>query len=273
MGIVEYIILFILGTCVGSFLNVVTDRIADGESVAKGRSHCDHCHRTLAWYELIPIGSWIIQGGKSRCCGKHLSVQYPLIELITGAGFVVLFRYLLHGSFPSPFSFPPVFAFLFSLMIFSSFLVIFLTDFKYEIIPMDIVGVGVIGVVGFHFAMYTSRFHGEIVPFFTALVPYLLAGAGAFAFFYIIWFISKGKMMGDGDAPLAFFIGFLTGYPGIIVALYWAFLTGAAVGVILILGKKKGLKSHIAFGPFLIIGCAAAILCGNPILSWWRGLW
>jgi prepilin signal peptidase PulO-like enzyme (type II secretory pathway) len=100
-------------------------------------------------------------------------------------------------------------------------------------------------------------------------IPSLCAGL----FFFFLWFFSKGRAIGDGDMWLAVLISLVTGYPGIIIALYIAFLTGAAVGVILILGRLKTLKSHIPFGPFLLFGMVIEQWFGTSIYSWWSRLW
>ncbi len=247
------IIIFIFGCAIGSFLNVLIDRLPVGQDVVHGRSHCDYCKRTLVWYELIPFVSWVIQGGKSRCCRKPISLQYPLIELVTGVGFMLL--YAAHTS--------PLF-FLSSLILFCSFLVIFVVDLKTEFIPIEMLYVAGVGIV-LRLFLTVPLLH--LVSF--ALLP---ACIGA-SFFYLLWFFSRGKAMGDGDILLAFLIGLVCGYPNLIIAFYTAFLTGAIVGVILILGRMRKLKSHIPFGPFLIFGMGTALLWSEPILRIWNTLW
>ncbi len=239
------LIIFFLGICIGSFLNVCIDRLPVGQDVTRGRSHCDHCKRTLSWYELIPIISWIMQLGKSKCCYKKLSIQYPIIELITGIGFVYLF--VVSSNY------------IISLIIFCSFLVLFVTDLKFELLPTGFLILAFLGVVS------------QIVLSGTYLN--VISGVSAGLFFFLLWYFSKGRAMGDGDIWLAILIGLVTGYPGIILALYIAFLTGAAMGVILILGKVKTLKSHIPFGPFLIFGMVVQLIFNQSILLLWSKLW
>ena len=235
-------IVFILGVSIGSFLNVLIDRLPKGRDVIRGRSHCDYCKHSLSWYELIPIASWIIQLGKSRCCGKHLSIQYPLVELITGFVFVEL----------SVLFFSTPLLFLASLCISIAVLVLFVSDVKYELLPTPLLLLWGFGVVLRFIALQPSG--GDLLYVYG--IPSFCAGL----FFFFLWFFSKGRAMGDGDMWLAILIGLVTGYPGIIIALYIAFLTGAAVGVILILGGLKTLKSHIPLGPFLLLGMVIAIL-------------
>ncbi len=231
--------LFILGICIGSFLNVVIDRLPEGKKL-NGRSKCDHCRRTLTPFELIPIVSWILQRGKSRCCGRKLSVQYPLIELATGIGFV--FTYMHFQSF-------------LWLGIFSVLLAIAVIDLKTQLIPDILVYI-----------------LGGLALFALPFPPPILPALGSWAFLYVIWFITRGRGMGYGDVKLVFVLGLLAGYPGVIILFYTAFLTGALVGVILILGKYSGLKSKIPFGPFLILGIVISILYQNRIMDWWKGL-
>ena len=105
---------------------------------------------------------------------------------------------------------------------------------------------------------------------FSPFLPFLYSALGAIVFFLFLYFVTRGRGIGFGDVKFSFFMGFLLGYPKIVIALYVAFLTGALVGVILILGKKKGLKSIVPFGPFLIAGTIVSLIWGDKILSLWR---
>lgn len=245
------VVLFILGCSIGSFLNVLIDRLPVGQDVTRSRSHCDYCKHTLFWYELIPVVSWIVQAGKSRCCHKKLSLQYPLIELTTGLGFVFLYQNSIIHYFTS-------------LLLFSSLLVLFVTDLKYEILPNALLGAAGLGAF--------VRMSLMVSSYTQALFLYVLPAGIAALFFFLLWFFSKGRAMGDGDIPLAFIVGLTTGYPLIIIAFYAAFLTGALVGVILILGRYKTMKSHIPFGPFLIFGAVVARVYGHQLIDIWQKL-
>ena len=242
---------FVVGLAWGSFLNVLIDRLPKGESVVWGRSRCDYCKKPLRWFELIPLLSFFIQKGRCLRCHKKLSWQYPLVELATGVGFVVL-----QGQ---AFEARQGLALWGSLVVFSSLLVIFVADFKYQIIPDSMVVLGVVGALGVTGGVWEIGEHAFV-------------GLVAATFFFLLWFITRGRGMGLGDVKLVFLLGLLLGYPGIIVALYVAFLTGAIVGVILVVVRKKSLKSNIAFGPFLIIGTLIALVGQVYILYWWRAL-
>lgn len=239
----------LIGLCVGSFLNVLADRLPTGESVLWGRSHCDYCKKTLRWHELIPVISYIALRGRCQRCHKPLSLRYPLSEIVTAIAFVWL--YLFFRSSPVQ---------LFSyVLIFSSFFVLFIADFNYQILPDSMIVAGGIGALTLLLSPAAR----------TGIPSHLVAAAGSFAFLYIIWAATRGKGLGFGDVKFAVLMGLLLGYPGIIFAFYIAFLTGAAVGVILILAGKKGWKSKIAFGPFLILGTAIALVWGSEIMAWW----
>ncbi len=243
---------FVVGLAWGSFLNVLIDRLPKGESVVWGRSRCDYCKKPLRWFELIPILSYIIQKGRCRRCHKRLSFQYPLIECMTGIGFVSLSSISHSWSLLLSHS-----------ILFSAFLVIFVADFKYQIIPDSMILVGIFAAIIPFLTTYTYQL---------AATNHLLAAFGVTVMFFLLWGVTRGRGMGLGDVKLVFLLGLLLGYPGIIVALYIAFLTGAIVGVILVVVRKKSLKSNIAFGPFLIIGTLIALVGQGYILYWWRAL-
>lgn len=223
--IMSLVLVFLMGLSIGSFLNVLIDRLPKGQTIL-GRSKCDHCKKTLSWYELIPVVSWVIQAARCCRCHKPISIQYPIVELATGIGFVFL---------------DPK-----TIIVFCSLLVIFVADFKYQIIPDSMLLAALIGGKWGYFG----------------------AGVGAAAFFLFLWLITGGRGMGLGDVKLVFVLGVLLGFPGIVVALYAAFLTGAAVGVILILVQKARLKTKIAFGPFLILGAVISYFYEAQIIAW-----
>lgn len=241
-------VVFLFGLVFGSFANVLIDR-GDDISVLTDRSHCDFCKKTLLWHELIPILSYVLLGGRCSSCKKKLSIQYPLVEFIMGVAFVLVFSFLHLTSY--------IFL-VFYLMLTFSFVVLFIEDLKYFILPDSMIVLSIL-CIGAIFLL------SPINP-----LPYLFSAIGAGGFFYCLWHITKGKGMGFGDVKLAFVMGLFLGYPKIIVALYIAFLTGALYGVILILGKKKSLKSAVAFGPFLLLGLAASAYFGDRIIQLWQ---
>jgi len=280
-------LLFVLGLAVGSFLNVLIDRIPQGQSPFKGRSYCDKCKKTLKWYDMIPVLSFLILKGKCRYCRTHISFYYPLVEFITGVMFVIVFAYvyglrstdygLSFSILNSPFGLAQggqFSTFLYYLFILPSFIVIFFTDLKYGIIPDKIVYPSVVIFTIYHLSILPSAsLRAGNFPFGLAqggqfsIFNYLLSGIGAFIFFLVLFLITKGKGMGFGDVKLAFLLGLFLGFPKILAALYLAFLTGALIGSILIIWRKKKLKGGtIPFGPFLIIGTVLSLFFGEKIL-------
>jgi leader peptidase (prepilin peptidase) / N-methyltransferase len=249
----DILLIILFGLVIGSFCNVLIDRLPKGETVLWGRSHCDHCKKTLRWFELIPVISFILQGGVCRRCKKKLSIQYPVIELISACLLVSL--YTVYSS--------TIFLFVAYSIIAYSFLVIFVADVKEQIIPDSMLVTGLLGIAVMYYAQ------GIGLP---QLGIYVWSAVCACAFFFLLWLITKGRGMGLGDVKLAFVLGLFLGFPRIVIALYIGFLTGACVGVILILLGNKTLKSKIAFGPFLLFGASIAFVWGDVVLKLWRNL-
>lgn len=246
---------FAIGVCVGSFLNVLVDRIPREESVMKGRSHCEKCKKNLEWRDLIPLFSFIFLKGKCRFCKAELSYYYPVVELITGALFVCVFLFASQENFQ--FSIVQILNIIYYLFIVSSLIVIFFTDLKYGIIPDKIIYPAI--TVSFLYLILNTKY---------LLLPHLLSAVGVFVFFLLLFLLTKGKGMGFGDVKLVFLMGLFLGFPKIIAALYVSFLTGAIVSLILVLGKKKKFFGGIVpFGPFLVFGTVMAWFFGKIILQ------
>jgi leader peptidase (prepilin peptidase)/N-methyltransferase len=229
------IILFVYGLVVGSFLNVLIDRLSMEQSIG-GRSHCDHCGKTLRWQDLVPVFSYIYLRGKCRYCKKKLSPQYPLIEILTGLVFVLSWNF-------SPFDTIPLR--ILTIALSCVLLVILAADFKYQIIP-DEMQVALVGI-----AVLMLVFHD--VPL-TGVLIRGVEGVLIMLPILFLYLVTRGRGMGFGDVKLAFGIGVLLGLQRGGLALYIAFLTGAVVGVGLLISGRTKMKNKIAFGPFLIVG-------------------
>lgn len=250
---------FILGLFLGSFILVVVDRSVRGETFITGRSRCEKCGHTLTPIELIPILSWILQHGKTRCCNTSLSWRYPFVELFVGVGSACV----VYASLFSGVSALTLLAAILNLMVFWTLSILFFSDLFYQVMSFLIL------LFGVSISILNLVLSGLLTDQLTLsfLLPYIASALGAFLFFFLLWLFSKGKAMGDGDMHIGAIIGILLGFPGTVVALYVAFLTGAVVGVILILARKKTLKAKVAFGPFLLFGLVIAKLWTQPILS------
>ncbi|MGB4254086.1 MAG: prepilin peptidase [Minisyncoccales bacterium] len=268
---ISYIFIFIFGLCVGSFLNVLIDRLPKGESIF-GRSYCNHCHKTLEWYELVPVLSFIVLRGKCSKCKKPIPLQYPLVELATGGLFLLIFIFftpfdvnLSNETIFSTFNFQNLLLLFCQLFIASCLIVIFMSDLKYMIVPDEIVYSGMVIALIYQFSNWKM---GQLPEWHYPL----LAGIGPALFFLFLILITKGKGMGFGDVKIAAFMGFFLSWPNILIALLLAFFSGALVGLILIATKKKGMKSEIPFGCFLAPATLIALFWGEELISWYMSI-
>ena len=245
----------LLGLVIGSFLNVVVYRLNTRKSIG-GRSACMSCRKTLAWYELIPVASFFALQGRCGGCSTRISWQYPVVEIISGAIFGLLFWKMQHLFFLNTLDF--VFTYGYYTFIFSLLLVVSVYDIKHKIIP-DSTSLlfGILAFVGMFFIQ------DLFVSFEIPKAQDFLAGAVLSVPFALLWLVSRGKAMGLGDAKLAVGMGFLLGVAGLLSATLIAFWAGAIIGVFLLLIKKNtGLKSEIPFGPFLVLGTFVAFVFG-----------
>lgn len=228
---------FLFGLIFGSFINVLIYRIPK-DKVITGRSYCPKCKVKISWFDNIPLFSFLVLRGKCRNCKTNISLRYPLVELTTGIIFLLLF--LKFGL-----SYQIFFLMLLSPILISTFFI----DLDHQIIPDSLVFWG----IGFSF-FYLLLFNTEFI------YSNIFAGLLSSFFLLILHFITKGKGMGLGDCKFAVLGGMVVGLTNLFYWFLGAFLTGAIVGCILILVKKYGLKSKIAFGPFLIFALFLTIL-------------
>jgi leader peptidase (prepilin peptidase)/N-methyltransferase len=247
-----YIFIFLFGLAVGSFINCLVYRVEKKESFLFKSSYCPKCGHKLAWFDLIPLLSFVLLKGKCRYCQKEISLQYPIIELAVGILFVLIF-----------FNFGISLLSLFYFLLIFSLLSIFLFDLKFSTIPDKIIFPSIFVVLIFYliFFLKTNYFPAEI------LSNFFLAAVLSSLFFFAIYFFSKGRAMGFGDVKLGFLLGLIFGFPKIILILWLAFIIGGPIALCLIFLKKKNLKSEIPLGPFLIIASFIIIFLGDIILS------
>lgn len=270
MNTLIFVFIFLLGTIIGSFLNVVIFRFNTGKSIAKGRSICMTCNRTLRWYELIPIFSYLFQLGKCRRCAETISHQYPIVEFVTGVLFVLITYHFMPILLFSPSSY--LFLVIFFVFLFSLLIVISVYDFRHKIIPNKL-------VYAFSFVAFLSIFVNSTSfgPLF--IIPslsYFTAGPLLALPFALLWLVSRGKWMGLGDAKLMLGLGWMLGIYLGLSAIILAFWIGSIVSLgIMFLSNnlfknktgKIGMKTEIPFAPFLIIGALIVFLFNLDILS------
>ena len=282
---------FAFGTCIGSFINVVSDRLSKNESI-RGRSKCDFCKRKLSVWDLVPLLSFVFLRGKCRYCHKNLSWQYPLVEAVLGLLFVL--AYVLSFGFEFASTYPLFWAkFAFLVVLFSCLLSIFITDLKFGVILDEVVLFG--SVITFLYLIFVNfypifflylrlRFSSE--QFARSLLDSgmvterlkfaagdfglaVLCGILASLFFFLILLLTRGRGMGAGDVKLGFLIGLATGAPLVLVALFLSFLTGALASLILVFAGKRKFGQTIPFGPFLSLGTFLALTFGQQLFDWY----
>jgi leader peptidase (prepilin peptidase)/N-methyltransferase len=238
--------IFILGLCIGSFLNVVIYRLPGGESITLERSHCTSCGKRLRWYELIPLFSYLFLRGRCRTCHEPISLRYPLVELLTGIIFALLFlRFSLTIELVK-------YLFLSALLVAVSFI-----DLEHYIIPNSLIITGLAGGLILNIA-------AKDVGFVSALAGLLVTSG----FLLLIALASKGGM-GGGDIKLVAVTGLFLGWPLGPFGLILGAVIGGMIAVVLLLFRIKGRKDPLPFGPFIALGTFISILYGSQIINWY----
>lgn len=282
-----FFIIFIFGLVIGSFLNVVIFRMETEEDIVNSRSHCMHCRKKLAWYDLVPLLSFLTLRGRCRYCKKPISWQYPFVELATGILFVMILDKAGGLILESANPLWDILNLLVLFVVSAALVVIFVYDLRHYIIPDKIV-FPLVGIMLFYRLLgvgeyqadrsaYLDSINGNLFWFWNLFIPQILGEGGALrmltplldpllaaiaagGFFFIIVVLTKGKGMGGGDVKLAFLMGLVLGFYKTFVAMYFAFTLGAVFGIILIAFRKKTFKSALPFGPFLVLGALIALL-------------
>ncbi|MCI7043120.1 MAG: prepilin peptidase [Lachnospiraceae bacterium] len=245
--IILYIMIFLIGISIGSFLNVCIYRIPKKEDIVFERSHCMSCGNVLKWYELIPLFSFLVQGGKCRNCKTKLSVQYPLIELLNGLIYVWIF--MAKGFQPE--------SILFCICA-SVLIVISVIDWRTYEIPFGCnIIIGILGIV--RVFLNLAHWYDYVIGFFAVS-----------GLFLIIYWITKGRGIGGGDIKLMAAAGLLLGWQNILLALMIGSIAGSVIHLTLM--KVQGKDRVLAFGPYLAFGIFAAMLYGNEIITWYLSM-
>ena len=245
--IILYSMIFLIGISIGSFLNVCIYRIPKKEDIVFERSHCMSCGNVLKWYELIPLFSFLVQGGKCRNCKTKLSVQYPLIELLNGLIYVWIF--MAKGFQPE--------SILFCICA-SVLIVISVIDWRTYEIPFGCnIVIGILGIV--RVILDLAHWYNYVIGFFAVS-----------GLFLIIYWITKGRGIGGGDIKLMAAAGLLLGWQNILLALMIGSIAGSVIHLTLM--KVQGKDRVLAFGPYLAFGIFTAMLYGNEIITWYLSM-
>ncbi len=234
MDMLIYTILFVFGSIMGSFLNVLAVRLSNNESILWPRSHCCNCEHKLRWYELIPIVSYVIQRGKSRCCHTKIPISYLIIEIITGILYMVSYH-----------SFGFSYDFVISLIFISSLIVIIVSDIEYMIILDEIIAVSCIAIIILELIFFGLDY----------TVGKIVSGILAFVTMYVVKLIGdkmfKRESMGGGDIKLMFLFGIVIGYYLSVCDIFLATFIAFPIAIYLLFSRRDNL---IPFGPFLAMG-------------------
>ena len=245
--IILYIMIFLIGISIGSFLNVCIYRIPKKEDIVFERSHCMSCGNVLKWYELIPLFSFLVQGGKCRNCKTKLSVQYPLIELLNGLIYVWIF--MAKGFQPE--------SILFCICA-SVLIVISVIDWRTYEIPFGCnIIIGILGIV--RVFLNLAHWYDYVIGFFAVS-----------GLFLIMYWITKGRGIGGGDIKLMAAAGLLLGWQNILLSLMIGSIAGSVIHLALM--KIQGKDRVLAFGPYLAFGIFISMLYGNDIITWYLGM-
>lgn len=237
------IFFFALGAIIGSFMLVVAERLHTGASWVAGKSRCDSCRNDLTPRDLIPVFSWVFNKGKCRHCGSLLSPRYLAVEFLLGLLFVI--SYMLVGlTLQLPFL----------LAALALLLAIVVYDLRHTIIPLPLSLLLTAASLGYLLAGFTD----------TAMLGFTFLAAGLIGLtFFAFWFFSGGRVMGLGDAPVAFALSLLLGTKAL-SGLVFSFWLGAVIGIGILLARPVGRRMgvEVPFAPFLALGFLLALFTG-----------
>lgn len=253
-ALVAAVLAFVFGALIGSFLNVVVWRVPQGLSIVRPASACPACGHEIAWYDNIPIVSWLVLRGRCRNCAAPMSVRYPLVEAGTAIAFALVVWGPYGGLYP--------FALLPALLYWAAVgIALTLIDLDHHRLPNVIVLPSYIVTAAL--LLLASVLTGDYGRLISAAI-------GCVALFGLYWLLATAYRggMGFGDVKLAGVLGMLlgwVGWPALIVGAFAAFLLGGVVGGILMIGRRATRKSRIPFGPFMIAGAWVGVIAGSAI--------
>jgi leader peptidase (prepilin peptidase)/N-methyltransferase len=253
MGGLVIAAVFAFGVIIGSFLNVCIVRLPEARSIVRPPSHCPVCRRDIAWYDNVPLVSYLLLRGRCRTCGTRISPLYPIVELLTGA--LAVARWLRLGP---TLAFTGYFAFAAALV------TITFIDLDHRIIP------DVISLPGIVVGLIVSLVSPLVTPLDAVLGA--LAGGGVLLAIALGYQAIRGQEgMGGGDIKLLAMIGAFLGWRSVFVTLMVASLIGSLIGVGIMLYQRADTKLAIPFGPFLAGGALVSLFFGDRILAFYFG--
>jgi leader peptidase (prepilin peptidase)/N-methyltransferase len=252
--IVLYIITFIFGSIVGSFLNVCIYRIPRGKSIILPSSYCPSCNTSIKIWDNVPILSYIVLMGRCRSCKDKISPRYPFVEAINAIFYVLLIWRFGFGWYT-----------LFYFALASALIVITFIDLDFQIIPDSITLPGtLIGLIAGSLILQDPFSRWSILGYKSSLIGAITG----FSLFYAVAILSRGGM-GGGDIKMMAMVGAFMGWKSVLLTTFLGSLIGSIWGISLMIFKGKGRKTKIPFGPFLSAGAMITLLSGQEILYWY----
>ena len=245
------LILFIFGSCIGSFLNVCIYRLPNSKSIVYPPSACPGCQAPIRFYDNIPILSFLLLRGKCRSCQAVISMRYPMIELM--AGLFAVCVYLKFGLTPEA---------LIMYIFVASLIVITFIDLDHRIIPDAISLPGI--PIGF-----AASFFSPAITYVESLVGILVGGGSLLLVAWVYNLITHKEGMGGGDIKLLAMIGAFVGWQGVLLTIFLSSAIGTLCGLLVMLRSGKNMKMAIPFGPFLAMGAMIHIFFGRELIFWY----
>ncbi|HTL62788.1 MAG TPA: A24 family peptidase [Nitrospira sp.] len=249
-----YALVAVFGATIGSFLNVCIYRLPRHESIVWPGSHCPSCGGSIAWYDNVPVLSYLWLGGRCRTCRAPITMRYPLIEAANGAGYVAIL-WVFGASWTT----------ILYCILFSALLVVTGTDLTHKIIPNVVTVPGIVlGLVG----------AATVLPVgpVNALLGMVVGGGILWALAWASPYLFGKEGMGGGDIKLLAMIGAFLGWKPALLTIMIGSLSGSVIGISLIAFGVMKREDYIPFGPYLVFGALVSLFFGEPLLNWYQRL-